>query len=54
MASTLTVITDEQAARLDQRIFENYRDQKWQYQVITERANIELMLNDRYWAPLDL
>ena len=47
------VITDEQAARLDQRIFENYRDQKWQYQVITERANIELMLNDRYWAPLD-
>ena len=46
-------ITDEQAARLDQRIFENYRDQKWLYQVITERANIELMLNDRYWAPLD-
>ena len=47
------IITDEQAAWLDQRIFENYRDQKWQYQVITERANIELMLNDRHWAPLD-
>ena len=46
-------ITDEQAAWLDQRIFENYRDKRWLYQVITERANIELMLNDRYWAPLD-
>ena len=46
-------ITDEQAASLDQRIFENYRDQKWLYEVITERSNIELMLNDRYWAPLD-
>ena len=53
------VITDEQAAWLDQRLFENYRDQKWLYQIITERANIELMLNagilpDRYWAPLDV
>ena len=48
------VITDEQAAWLDQRIFENYRDQKWLYQVITERANIELMLNNRGWALLDL
>ena len=47
-------ITDEQAARLDQRIFENYRDRKWLYQVITERANIELMLNDRGWVLLDL
>ena len=46
-------ITDEQAADLNRRIFENYRDQKWLYHVVTERANIELMLNDRYWAALD-
>lgn len=46
-------ITDEQAAELNRRIFENYRDQKWLYHVVTERANIELMLNDRYWASLD-
>ena len=46
-------ITDEQAAWLDQQIFENYRDRKWLYQVITERANIELMFNDRWWTPLD-
>ena len=35
-------ITDEQAAWLDQRIFENYRDQKWLYEVITERSNIRI------------
>jgi hypothetical protein len=46
-------IGDEEAARLDARIFENYRDQRWLYEVITERANIELMLNDPYWARLD-
>ena len=43
-------ITDEQARALNDRIFENYRDQKWLYHVITERANIELMFNDPYWA----
>ncbi len=43
-------ITDEEARRLNDRIFENYRDQKWLYQVVTERANIELMFNDPYWA----
>jgi predicted TIM-barrel fold metal-dependent hydrolase len=43
-------ITDEQAADLDRRIFENYRDQKWLYHVVTERANIELMFNDPYWS----
>ena len=45
-------ITDGQAAALNDRIFENYRDQKWLYHVVTERANIELMLNDPYWARL--
>ena len=46
-------ITDEQARALDARIFDNYKDQKWLYHVITERANIELMFNDPYWAKLD-
>jgi len=45
-------ITDEQARALNDRIFENHRDQKWLYQVVTERANIELMLVDPYWARL--
>jgi len=45
-------ITDEQARELDQRIFENYRDPRWLYHVITERANIELVFTDPYWAPL--
>ena len=47
-------ITDEQARQLDRRIYDNYRDQKWLYQVITERANIELEFEDPYWARLDL
>lgn len=47
-------ITDAQARDLNERIFNNYRDQKWLYQVITERANIELMLIDPHWARLKL
>src|SRR5262245_52452544 len=47
-------ISDEQARALNDRIFENYRDQKWLYHVITERANIELMFNDPHWARLKL
>ena len=43
-------ITDAQARDLDRRIFENYQDQRWIYHVVTERANIELMFNDPYWA----
>jgi len=43
-------ITPEQAQSLDNRIFENYKDQRWLYHVVTERANIELMFNDPYWA----
>lgn len=46
-------ITDEQARELNDRIFENYRDPTWLYHVVTERANIELMFNDPYWARLD-
>lgn len=43
-------VTDEQARELDRKIFDNYRDQKWLHHVVTERANIELMFNDPYWA----
>ncbi len=46
-------ITDEQARDLNHRIFENYKDQRWLYEVVTERANIELMFNDPYWARFD-
>src|SRR5712692_10460946 len=30
-----------------------YLDQRWLYEVVTERANIELMFNDPYWARFD-
>src|SRR5262249_56082055 len=46
-------ISDAQAADLDARIFANYRDEKWIHHIVTERANIELMLNDPYWGRLD-
>jgi predicted TIM-barrel fold metal-dependent hydrolase len=46
-------ITDAQARSLDERIFRNYLDQRWLYEVVTERANIELMFNDPYWARFD-
>jgi len=46
-------ITDAQARGLDRRIFENYKDQRWLSEVITKRANIELMFIDPYWARLD-
>jgi len=43
-------ITDEQARDLNQRIFQNYSNPRWLYEVVTEKANIELMFNDPYWA----
>ena len=46
-------ITPKQARRLNDRIFENYKTDKWLREVITERANIELMVIDAYWARLD-
>jgi uncharacterized protein len=42
-------ITDAQARELDDKIFSHYQDPTWLYHVVTERANIELMLNDPYW-----
>jgi len=45
-------ITDDQAATLNDRIFEHYRDPAWIYEVLTERANIELVVMDPYWNRL--
>ena len=45
-------ITDEEARELSERIFQNYRDDTWLMEVITRRANIELMFIDPYWARL--
>lgn len=45
-------ITTEEARALNDRIFANYQDDKWLNDVITRRANIELMLIDPYWARL--
>ena len=39
-------MTDADAQMLNDRIVANYRDQRWLYEVITERANIEVMLNE--------
>ena len=47
-------ITDAQARDLDARIYRNYRDKQWLYHVVRERANIELMFNDPYWARFEL
>ncbi|MGI0134321.1 MAG: hypothetical protein ACREBW_05130, partial [Candidatus Micrarchaeaceae archaeon] len=46
-------ITNAQAAELNRRIFKNYRNQKWLYNVIKKRANIELIISDRYWKRLN-
>jgi hypothetical protein len=46
-------ITDAQARELNDRIYRNYLDKRWLYEVITQRANIELMFNDPYWARFD-
>jgi uncharacterized protein len=46
-------ITDGQARILNDRIVANYRDQHWLYDVITEKANIEVVVNDPYWDPYD-
>lgn len=47
-------ITDEEASALNRRIYESYRDSRWIRKVITEDANIELMLNDPWWGYLNL
>jgi uncharacterized protein len=45
-------LTDSGAEDLNQQIWNNYKDQNWLYNVITEKANIELMFNDPYWGRL--
>lgn len=45
-------ITDEQARALNDKILANYKDDKWLVDVVTKRANIELMFIDPYWARL--
>ncbi len=45
-------ITDDQAADLDRRIFENYRETTWLHDVIQKRAGIEIMITDPYWKRL--
>lgn len=45
-------ITAEQASTLSRKIFDNYRDDKWLQKIVTQRANIELMLIDPYWNRL--
>ena len=46
-------ITDEQAMALNARIVEKYRTDKWLHEVVVEKANIELMLLDKYWNRLN-
>ena len=43
-------MTDEQARELNDRIFANDKSDAWLHHVVTERANIELMFIDPYWA----
>ena len=45
-------LTEAQARELNHRIFVNYQKEAWIYEVVTERANIELMFNDPYWDRL--
>lgn len=45
-------MNDEQARELNDRIFDNYKDATWLEDVVTRRANIELMFIDPYWARL--
>jgi hypothetical protein len=47
-------LTPQGAAELNRRIFDHYQDRKWVEQVVTERANIELMVMDPYWDRLGL
>lgn len=47
-------MTDDQARELNARIEKNYADQNWAYHVITERANIELIVNDPFWSRLGM
>ena len=46
-------ITPKQARKLNDRIFENYKNDKWLREVITERANVELVFVDKFWGRLE-
>ncbi len=46
-------ITDEQAAKLNDQVYRNYQSREWVYDVVTRRANIELIVNDPYWAAIN-
>ncbi len=46
-------ITEAQAAKLDADISTHYRGDKWRRHVVVDRAGIDLMLIDPWWAPLD-
>ncbi len=45
-------ITTEDARKLSTKIFDHYQDDKWLHEVITKKANIELMLIDPHWNRL--
>jgi hypothetical protein len=45
-------MTDAEAGAVNQRIFDHYQSPDWVYEVITERANIELLVMDPYWDRL--
>ncbi len=47
-------INKEQARDLNEQIFDNYRDPKWIEEVVIDRANIELMFVDPFWARLKI
>ncbi|MCH2126003.1 MAG: amidohydrolase [Pirellulaceae bacterium] len=46
-------ITSDQARHLNAQITENYQHDEWLHDVITNKANIELMLVDKYWNRLN-
>jgi predicted TIM-barrel fold metal-dependent hydrolase len=46
-------ITDEQAGELNDKIIANYARPEWIDEVVTERANIELVVDDPFWGRLD-
>jgi hypothetical protein len=45
-------VTQEDARKLNDQIFDNYQDPNWVEEVVTKRANIELMFVDPFWARL--
>lgn len=46
-------ISDAQAADLNHRIVENYRNQTWLNKILRQRAGIAVLVCDRYWRRFD-